>query len=349
MIRSTKNKKYSDIKLSATFYDRKNYIVHFKNLKLYLSLGLQLTHIHRVLQFNQKPFIAPFIEKCTIERQKAKTKFEQNQFKLVANSTYGKTIQNVRAYSIVKLHNNKRSLLRAISHHTFKNFVIIDENLVQTNHIKPIIVHDRPIAVGMTVLELSKHIMYDFYYNVLIDNSYNVDLGFSDTDSFLFKTNNTKKLRQKIKNHMDFSNYPTDHVLFSTENKAKLGFFKDELGGKQSISEFVGLRAKCYSMKMREKIDNKHIEKKVCKGLGKVAIEKRLKFMHYKRCLFEHKDKRFHFHTIRSTKQNIKTVQIKKKAISHLDTKRWLFDCGIHSSPYGSYLIPKYYNKCPKC
>jgi len=349
LIRSTKNKKYSDIKLSATFYDRKNYIVHFKNLKLYLSLGLKLTHIHRVLQFNQKPFIAPFIEKCTIERQKAKTKFEQNQFKLVANSTYGKTIQNVRAYSIVKLHNNKRSLLRAISHHTFKNFVIIDENLVQTNHIKPIIVHDRPIAVGMTVLELSKHIMYDFYYNVLIDNSYNVDLGFSDTDSFLFKTNNTKKLRQKIKNHMDFSNYPTDHVLFSTENKAKLGFFKDELGGKQSISEFVGLRAKCYSMKMREKIDNKHIEKKVCKGLGKVAIEKRLKFMHYKRCLFEHKDKRFHFHTIRSTKQNIKTVQIKKKAISHLDTKRWLFDCGIHSSPYGSYLIPKYYNKCPKC
>lgn len=349
LVRSTNTKKYSDIKLSATFHDRKNYVVHFKNLKLYLSLGLELTYIHRVLQFNQKPFIAPFIEKCTIERQKAKTKFEQNQFKLVANSTYGKTIQNVRAYSIVKLHNNKNSLLRAISHHTFKNFVIIDENLVQTNHIKPIICHDRPIAIGMTVLELSKHIMYDFFYNVLLDKSYNIDLGFSDTDSLLFKTNNTKKLKQKIQQHMDFSNYPTDHILFSNENKAKLGFFKDELGGKQSISEFVGLRAKCYSMKMREKIGDKNIEKKVCKGLGKVAIEKRLKFIHYKQCLFQHKDKRFHFHTIRSTKQNIKTVQIKKKAISHLDTKRWLFDCGIHSCPYGSYLIPKYFNKCPKC
>jgi hypothetical protein len=349
VFRSTQKKNYSDIKLSATFYDRKNYIVHFKNLKLYLSLGLELKRIHRVLQFKQKKFIAPFIEKCTIERQKAQTKFEQDQFKKVANSTYGKTIQNVRAYSVVKLHNTKNSLLRAISHHTFKNFVILDENLVQTNHIKPVVCHDRPIAIGMTVLELSKHIMFDFFYNVLLDPSYEIDLGFSDTDSFLFKTSNTKKYQEKVKNLMDFSNYSPNHKLFSTENKAKLGFFKDELAGKQSVSEFVGLRAKCYSMKMNEKINNEHIEKKVCKGLGKIAIKKRLKFAHYKKCLFKNQDKRFHFHTIRSTKQNIKTIRINKKAISHLDTKRWLFDCGVHTTPYGSYLIEKYYNVCPKC
>jgi len=349
LFRSTNQKKYSDIKLSATFYDRKNYIVHFKNLQLYLSLGLKLIHVHRVLQFNQKKFIAPFIEKCTTERQNAKTKFEQDQFKKVANSTYGKTIQNVRAYSVVKLHNNKKSLLRAISHHTFKNFVIIDDNLVQTNHIKPVVCHDRPIAVGMTVLELSKYIMYDFFYNVLKDDSFDVDLGFSDTDSFLFKTKNTKNYKKKIKSFMDFSNYPQDHKRFSNENKAKLGFFKDELAGKLSVSEFVGLRAKCYSIKMNEKKNNVNIEKKVCKGLGKIAIEKRLKFKHYKQCLFQNKDRRYDFHTIRSKKQNIKTVRIKKKAISHLDTKRWLFDCGIHSVPYGSYLIQTFYNKCPKC
>lgn len=100
---------------------------------------------------------------------------------------------------------------------------------------------------------------------------------------------------------------------------------------------------------MNEKINDRNIEKKVCKGLGRVAIEKRLKFRHYKQCLFQNKDRRYDFHTIRSTKQNIKTIRIKKKAISHLDTKRWLFDCGIHSVPYGSFIIPKYYNKCPKC
>ncbi len=180
--------KYNDTKLSATFFDRKKYIIHFKNLKLYLSLGMKLTKIHRVVQFQQHNFITPFIEKCTIERQKAITKFEQDQFKKLANSTYGKTIQNVRNYINVKLHTNLKSLQKAISCHTFKNFVILADNLVQTNHFTPSIVHDKPLFVGFTILELSKYVMYDFYYNTLTNNNntFSIDLGFSDTDSFLF-------------------------------------------------------------------------------------------------------------------------------------------------------------------
>jgi hypothetical protein len=349
LFRSTQTKKYNDVKLSSTFFDRKNYVIHFKNLKLYLSLGMKLTCVHRVLKFRQKKFIAPFINMCTIERQKAKTKFEQDQFKKVANSTYGKTIQNVRNYSIVKLHTTKKSLLKAISHHTFKNFVILDDYLVQTNHYKPVICHDRPIAVGMSILELSKHTMFSFYYNILKDENFSIDLGFSDTDSFLFKTNNTKEYEKKVKDLMDFSNYPTDHKLFDITNKAKLGFFKDELGGKLSVTEFVGLRSKCYSLNMKEIKTSKNIEKKVCKGLGRVAIDKRLKFKHYKRCLFKFNDRRYNFCTIRSTKQNVKTVRLNKRAISHFDSKRWLFNCGIHSEPYGSIVIDKFYSKCPKC
>ena len=348
LFRSNQKKTYSDIKLSSTFHDRKNYILHFKNLKLYLKLGMKLLRVHRVLRFTQQQFIKPFIEKCTVERQKAKTKFEQDQFKKVANSTYGKTIQNVRNYSIVKLHNNKKTLCKAIAHHTFKNFVILDTNLVQTNHFTPVVIHDKPISVGMTILEVSKHIMYDFFYKVLDDTKFNIDLGFSDTDSFLFKTDNTAEYEKKVMPYMDFSNYPPEHKYFSAKNKAELGFFKDELGGKLSVSEFVGLRAKCYSMKLVNK-QNENSEKKVCKGLGRLAIDKRLKFQHYKDCLFSFKDRRYDFHTIRSRKQNVKTVHIKKKAISHFDSKRWLFDCGIHSVPYGSYVIQNFYNKCPKC
>jgi hypothetical protein len=349
LLRSTNSKKYNDIKLSATFHDRKNYVLHFKNLKLYLNLGMILTRVHRVLSFRQKSFIAPFIELCTKERQKATTKFEQDQFKKVANSTYGKTIQNVRNYSIVKLHTTKNSLLKAISHHTFKNFVILDDNLVQTNHFKPVICHDRPIAVGMSILELSKHTMFSFFYNVLTDKNFKIDLGFSDTDSFLFKTDNSKAYEKKMMSLMDFSNYPPDHKLYNISNKAKLGYFKDELGGKLSVKEFVGLRAKCYSMNMKNLITSENVEKKVCKGLGRIAIDKRLKFRHYKKCLYEYIDKRYDFCTIKSTKQNVKTVRINKKAISHFESKRWLFDCGIHSEPYGSILINKYYNRCPKC
>jgi hypothetical protein len=341
------SKKFKDIKLSATFHTRKNYILHFKNLKLYLSLGMKLKNIHRVLSFKQKKFIAPFIQKCTEERQKAKTKFEQDQFKKVANSTYGKTIQNVRNYLHVKLHFKQKSLLKAISNHTYKNYVILDENFVQTNHFTPFVIHDRPIFIGFAILELSKHFMYDFYYNKLLNESpSNIDLGFSDTDSFLFKVNNAKEFIPHIQNHMDFSNYDRSNPLFNNEHKAELGYFKDELKGTQICTEFVGLRAKCYALKLKDA--QMILEKKVCKGLGRIAITNRLKFKHYKKCLYKRKLKRFHFHSIRSTKQNVSTVLINKKAISHFDSKRWLFNCGIHSSPYGSILIKQNFSKCPK-
>jgi len=78
-------KKYTDSKLCATFNNRKKYIVHIKNLQLYLKLGMVLKKIWRVLSFHQKAFIAPFIAKCTYERQKSTTKFEQDQFKKVVS------------------------------------------------------------------------------------------------------------------------------------------------------------------------------------------------------------------------------------------------------------------------
>lgn len=344
------SKVYNDVKLSSTFHNRLKYVTHFKNLKLYLNLGMKLKKIHRVLSFKQENFIAPFIEKCTLSRQASKTKFEQDQFKKVANSTYGKTIQNVRNYLNVKLHVKPKSLLKSIANPTFKNFSIIDENLVQTNHFTPTILHDKPIFVGFTILELSKEFMYDFYYNKMTkNNSCDIDLGFSDTDSFLFKVNKSKIFNEHIKKFMDFSNFPSDHKKFSIENKAQLGFFKNELGGKYQCREFVGLRAKCYALNLYDTKENYFKEKKTCKGLGRVAIQNKLKFKHYKDSLFNRKIFRFDYNSIRSVKQNVSTVRLKKKALSHFDSKRWLFDCGIHSVPYGSYVIQKFYNECPKC
>lgn len=341
---------YSDVKLSATFHDRLNYVLHFKNLKLYLNLGMKLKRIHRVLSFKQENFIAPFIERCTLNRQASKTKFEQDQFKKVANSTYGKTIQNVRNYLIVKLHVKPKSLLKAVANPTFKSFSILDENLVQTNHFTPVILHDKPIFIGFTILELSKEFMYDFYYNKMVKNIQSkIDLGFSDTDSFLFKVNNSKSFNAHIKQYMDFSNFNPTHENFSEDNKSQLGFFKNELGGKYKCLEFVGLRAKCYSLNLMNTKDESLSEKKTCKGLGRVAIQNKLKFKHYKDSLFNRKVFRFDYNSIRSVKQNVRTVRLKKKALSHFDSKRWLFDCGIHSVPYGSYIIEQFYNACPKC
>lgn len=342
---------YKDRKLVSTFRDREHYVLHFKNLKLYLQLGMKLKKIHRVMEFQQKAFIAPFIEKCTHLRQMSKTKFEQEQYKKVANCVYGKTIQNVRNYIKVRLHNKKSSLLRCISDSDFKSFSIIGDGLVQTNHSQSMIKHDRPIYAGFTILELSKHFMFDFFYNILIkDLKCSLELGMSDTDSFLFKISNSREFRRHIKQYMDYSNYPLDHPRYSSENKSKLGYFKDELAGRQICKEFVGLKSKCYSLLLKNVESNIFEEKKVCKGLGRIAIDNRLKFKHYKKCLFNGIPKRYDFNVIRSNKHKVSTVRINKKAISHFDSKRWIYPCEIHSDPYGSSQIdPKRTFFCPKC
>jgi hypothetical protein len=183
LLATDSKRKYKDVKLISSFHDRENYVVHGKNLKLYKELGLEITKIFRILKFKQSNFIAPFIEKCTESRQNASTKFEMDQFKKLvritfqkhyyslifriiklkinnfsllfqANSVFGKTMQNVRDYLTVKLHTSEKSALKAISKYTFKNYTIIGENLVQTNHFTPTITHDKPIAIGFTILEL---------------------------------------------------------------------------------------------------------------------------------------------------------------------------------------------------
>lgn len=192
--------------------------------------------------------------------------------------------------------------------------------------------------------------MFDAWYNKITNNpECDFDLAMTDTDSFLFKVSNVKEFYKHFKQYMDFSNYDLSNPLFNEKNKTQLGFFKDEFCGKLKCLEFVGLRSKCYAMNLKN-IEEKNItEKKVCKGLGKQAIKNRLKFNQYKDCLFKNKIQRHHYYSIRSTKHNVKTVLINKKALSFFDTKRWLFDCAIHSVPYGSYLIKKFKNKCPRC
>jgi hypothetical protein len=154
LLESDNKIKYSDVKLTATFNDRLDYVVHGKNLKLYLDLGLKLIKIKRVLKFTQDTFIATYIAKCTEARQNSSTKFESNQFKKLANCVYGKTMQNVRDYMVVKLHTTKKSALNAIAKHTYKSHSILAENLVQTNHFTPTVMHDSPMAIGVSILEL---------------------------------------------------------------------------------------------------------------------------------------------------------------------------------------------------
>lgn len=191
--------------------------------------------------------------------------------------------------------------------------------------------------------------MFDAWYNKILRTGLSFDLCMTDTDSFLFKVSSAKKFFQYFHAFMDFSNYPPTHPYYSEDHKQMLGFFKDEFAAKQKCLEFIGLRSKCYSLKLIGLENNGLTDKKVCKGLGKTAILNDLKFEHYKKCLFENQLIRNQFFAIRSEKHQLKTVLINKLALSYIDTKRWLFNCSLHSVPYGSYQISKYFDECPIC
>jgi len=192
--------------------------------------------------------------------------------------------------------------------------------------------------------------MYNAWYNKITKNSgLKFQLGMTDTDSFLFKVSDGKRFREHCKYFMDYSNYPPSHRDFSLSHKSELGYFKDELLGSLKCLEFVGLRSKCYALNLVNTITNETLHKKTAKGIGKTAIKSHLTFDKYKKCLFDSIIVRETFHTIRSVKHNLQTVAITKKALSFIDTKRYLFDCGIHSVPYGSIVIQKNSTKCPYC
>ena len=191
--------------------NKTNYVVHYKNLQLYLDLGLQLKKVHRVLEFTQTHFLKKYIDFNTLKRTNAKNDFEKNFFKLMNNAIYGKTMENLRKRTSIKLCTSKKQLEKLASKPTFKSFKIFNENLVAVSRIKESLYLNRPSYVGMCILDLSKTLMYDFHYNFIKDKyGKKAKLLFTDTDSLCYEieTKDIYKDLWRDKNLFDNSAYP---------------------------------------------------------------------------------------------------------------------------------------------
>ena len=174
-------------KLIPNLYLKKNYIIHYRLLKYYLSLGVVLKKVHRILKFNQKPWMKKYIEFNTIKRQEATNEADKNFFKLMNNCTYGITIENMRNRMKLRIVTNEKDFIKHASKPTFISHKIVDEDFVIIHEKKNKIVLNKPIYVGCTVLELSKLAMYEFWYGFLKKKCKNVNLLYKNTDSFIFE------------------------------------------------------------------------------------------------------------------------------------------------------------------
>ncbi|XP_068690149.1 uncharacterized protein [Montipora foliosa] len=146
-------------KLIPTLSNKEKYVLHYRNLQLYTDLGLKITKIHRVLKFNQSPWLKEYIDFNTQKRTNAKNAFEKDFFKLMNNSVFGKTMENIRKRVDVRLVTDKNKLSKMAAKPTYVSSKIFNKNLVAVHKIKETLTLNRPAYVGMCILDLSKTLM----------------------------------------------------------------------------------------------------------------------------------------------------------------------------------------------
>lgn len=326
-----------------TFYDKEKYVVHYSMLKLALEHNLILKKVHRVLQFEQSTWLEPYIDLNTRFRMNSTTVFEKDFYKLLNNAIYGKTMENLRARSDIRLVNKWDGVGRytarsMIARPNFKRCTVFDEDLAAIELHKSHILMTKPVIVGMCVLDLSKILMYKFFYNYLKPKyGANIRLLYTDTDSFILEIK-TKDIYADIRDDQDdmfdTSGYTVDNPYqIQRKNEKKPGKFSDELKGK-IINEFVGLRAKCYALRTKVENKNDEIETKKsivkrAKGVKKSTLENRITFDDYHECIKNNCFKVGEQCTIRSKKHELYTISMQKIALNPFDDKRYLIkpDC----------------------
>lgn len=322
-------------KLVPNLNNKTDYVIHYRNLQLYLSLGMKVTKVHQVLAFQQDPWLRKYIDFNTKMRKAAKNDFEKDFYKLMNNSVFGKTMENLRKRVDIQLINREQRLLKVTAKPGFKSFKIFNNDLASVELTKQNLILNRPIYVGFSILELSKVLMYDFHYNH-IKSRYGrmAELLFTDTDSLCYNifTEDLYNDMEQDKDKFDFSDYPSDHFLHDTTNKKVLGKMKDETTS-VPMTEFVGLRPKMYSLTFGPN------EKRTAKGVSKSVIRSKLRHTSYKQCLFERQSHMETMVTFRSDKHQIHTIALNKTTLSPFDDKRYILNDGIHTLAHGHWRI----------
>ena len=331
-------------KLIPNLRDKNNYVVHYKTLMQYLSLGMELKKIHRGIKFIECDFLKPYIDTNVKLRTQAKNDFEKDFFKLMNNSVFGKTMENIRNRVNVKLVDTGEQFKKLAAKPNYESRKIFNKNLVSVHMKKTSLTMNKPVYLGMSILDLSKTVMFDFHYKYIKPKyGKQAKLLFTDTDSFLYEIQTEdfyKDISGDVKDRFDTSEYPEGHPsgIPTGINKKVLGMFKDEAKGK-NIKEFVGLRAKLYSYKMEEGKENKK-----CKGIKKAVVEKSITHKDYKTCLETGKEQLRRQNIIRSYEHTLYTEEVNKIALSAADDKRYLLKDSYDTLAWGHYKIKEMEN-----
>ncbi|XP_060535322.1 uncharacterized protein LOC132707470 [Cylas formicarius] len=330
-------------KLMTTLYNKEKYVIHYRNLKQALKNGLVLKKIHKILKFNQSRWLKCYIDHNNKLRTQAKTKFGINLYKLFNNAAYGKTMENIRKHRIVKFvkaWDGRYGAKNLISSPRFHSRTILDNNLLLIELKKSELCFNKPLYIGMSILDLSKTTMYEFHYNYMLPNlgPEKCKIQYMDTDSFIYNIKCYDAYESVIKADLtkfDTSDYPNDNPYNIPQiNKKVLGLMKDETNG-TIISHYAGLRSKMYTFKI---LTGSVVKKS--KGIQYNIVKNKISFDDYVECLTNFREKYATQRTIRSYTHNVFSIEQTKLALSPLDDKRYLLPNSYETLPWGHYKVP---------
>ena len=331
-------------KLSPNLYYKEKYVTHYRNLQFYLEQGLVLKKIHRVLSFTQSRWLAGYINFNTLQRSRSDSNFGKDFFKLMNNSVFGKTQENLRnRVSVEIITDRKMGLKRACKPNIKRSYTINEDVVVMESFVRKLTLN-KPIYVGFTVLETSKLWMYSFHYRQMLKWFDKISLAFTDTDSLLYRIEGVDPY-EVMKEHaewFDFSDYPFDHPLYDSSRKKEIGLMKDEMFS-LCLEEFIGLRPKCYSLLFNGQVKNNVVinydqaEKQVAKGTKKLIKKRHIRHSHYKDVVENLSQVYVTQNNILSREHNVGTYHQTRVALTAFDTKRWIQNDGIHTLPYGHF------------
>ena len=253
----------------------------------------------------------PYIDFNTQLRTKAKNDFKKDFFKLMNNSVFGKTVENIRKHRNIKLVTTEEKYLHTVMKPNFKSGVLFSENLMGCEMGKIKVIMKKPVYLGRAILDLSKIVMYEFHYDYMKPkyDGENLKFCYMDTDSLVYEIKTEDfyaDIADDVRARFDTSGYCSNQPLPIGLNKKVTGLMKDELGG-AIMTEFVALRPKLYSYK---KLDGS--EDKKCKGIKKCIVKKTLTFKDYKTCLFNDSTEYRSQLMFRSSKHEVRTIKVNK-------------------------------------
>ena len=278
--------------------------------------------VHEIISFRPSKWLEKHRSFNTQKRNQAVNDFEEDFYKLLNNAFYGKTMENVRSRLKNKFieEDDYREIIKHQSKQTFNGIHKSYENCDSYTFKQNEVLMDKPIYLGFTVLELSKLLMCETYYDKLETyfGQENIQLHYMDTDSFILSVN-TKDIIKDLKNLediFDFSNLDQNHELFSNKSKKVFGKFKIETPKNIWIDEIVCLRSKMYAFKCGNDSKNK------LKGISK-SQSKNIKCEEYKKCLDgEDYQQECDNSIIRSINHEMVLQKVNKSILSLFDDKR---------------------------